>query len=39
MKITDLELKCFIKRIEKKYPNKISCFFYDKKNLQGEYQN
>lgn len=37
MKITDLELKCFIKRIEKKYPNKISCFFYDKKNLQGEY--
>lgn len=29
MKITDLELKCFIKRIEKKYPNKISCFFYD----------
>lgn len=38
MKITDLELKCFIKRIEKKYPNKTSCFFYDKKNLQGEYR-
>lgn len=39
MKITDLELKCFIKRIEKKYPNKISCFFYDKKIYKVSIEN